>query len=211
MVQADNPNTTNPSDVRLTRKGELYADAHDPNRDYFAALATLRKQAVEEIDRLLSFLDNLDGDTDLEPSADAEPSIGWTGMEAAYATYRGQPVEDRELDLADDEETGDEHEPSLGWNEQGDSGEHPSWGMVDAERDDCDLEDGGDEEPDHEDGHHGGQLSERYLRRLRERRLEAKRREAAKGDPVYVDAQGRAWVGLMPRPDVNVDDRWARP
>jgi hypothetical protein len=57
MTQADQPNTTNPSDVTLTRKGQRYADAHDPNREYFAALASLRKQAAAEIERLIAFLE----------------------------------------------------------------------------------------------------------------------------------------------------------
>jgi hypothetical protein len=56
MDQADNPNSTNPSGVALTRKGERYAAA----------------QRTDEIERLLTFLDNLDGDPDFEPEQELE-------------------------------------------------------------------------------------------------------------------------------------------
>src|SRR5689334_17393632 len=95
MVQADSADTTNTSGVTLTRKGERYVALHG-NQAYFAAMAKLRREAEDEIDRLLAFLDNLDGDPDFEPEqevrihfradgsieveeyddSDLEPSIG---------------------------------------------------------------------------------------------------------------------------------------
>ena len=66
-----------------------------------AALARLRAEAVAEIERLMQFLDERDGDPDLEPNdggapsphyadeaegdhADDEPSLGWTDMESRF-------------------------------------------------------------------------------------------------------------------------------
>lgn len=37
---------------------------------------TIRQQAEEAIERLISLLDELDGDADLEPNGDLEPSLG---------------------------------------------------------------------------------------------------------------------------------------
>lgn len=37
------------------------------------AIHKLRREAVEEINRLIAFLDETDGDPDLEPDVDAEP------------------------------------------------------------------------------------------------------------------------------------------
>lgn len=70
-----------------------------------------------EIERLISILDWLDPDPDIEdegdfePTEDNEPLYGWTGMEAAYGRYsleyNGQGADELELDEADSE-------PSLG-------------------------------------------------------------------------------------------------
>lgn len=37
---------------------------------------TIRQQAEEAIERLIALLDELDGDADLEPNGDFEPSLG---------------------------------------------------------------------------------------------------------------------------------------
>jgi hypothetical protein len=109
MSQADSIPTTNPSDVSLTRKGQRYAANHDPNAEYFAALATLRREAMAEIDRLLQFLDNLDGDVDLEdggddePSSDEEASLGWTTTGQGGGFYYNAADLDCEHDTANDE------------------------------------------------------------------------------------------------------------
>ena len=53
MAQAEPANTTNPSGVTLTRKGERYVLEHlrapESPEEYFRALATLRKAARDEI------------------------------------------------------------------------------------------------------------------------------------------------------------------
>jgi hypothetical protein len=108
MDQATEPHTTNPADVSLTRKGERYAATYDPNAEYFAALGKLRREAAAEIDRLLQFIDNLDGDPDLEdgaddePIEDTEPSLGWT-LAGHRGRLDGVLDVDVELDEADAE------------------------------------------------------------------------------------------------------------
>ena len=64
------------------------------NDDAFPALspATLRQNIEATIERLLVLLDTLDGDPDLEPDADGEPSLGWT------ATMAFGSLDDREED-----------------------------------------------------------------------------------------------------------------
>jgi hypothetical protein len=88
------------------------------------AIRRLRREAADEIERLLALLDALDGDPDLEPTLgylppgmpdeaepsgdEGEPSLGWTEGEARFGC---NPVfcggADLELDQSDDE-------PSLG-------------------------------------------------------------------------------------------------
>lgn len=38
---------------------------------------TIRQQAEEAIERLIALLDEIDGDADLEPNGDLEPSLGF--------------------------------------------------------------------------------------------------------------------------------------
>jgi len=72
---------------------------------------TLKRACIEDtLDTLFAFLDDLDGDPDLEPNGDAEPSLGWP--------ITGQPVhdlqnDDREEDGCDAEDDGTT-EPNLG-------------------------------------------------------------------------------------------------
>ena len=81
-------------------------------------LLDLTRPMIEsEIERLISILDWLDPDPDIEdegdfePTEDNEPLYGWTGLEAAYGRYcleyNGQGADELELDDADSE-------PSLG-------------------------------------------------------------------------------------------------
>lgn len=108
-----------PADIALTRKGERYA---------LAALARLRAEAEEEIERLLSFLDETDVDPDLEPAGDEndedgdrEPALGWNRGEAAYGRYGTNHVgEEEEDDPAEESDAGEDigdEEPSLGAGE----------------------------------------------------------------------------------------------
>lgn len=76
-------------------------------RKALITLAGLRRQARDEIDRLIRFLDESDLDPDLEDDGSDEPSIGGYGHEA-----------DLELDDCDAEDGGD-REPSLGWTVDG--------------------------------------------------------------------------------------------
>ena len=89
--------------------------AHPNPAAFLPAAPRLRERIEAEIERLISLLDTLDGDADLEPGNDDEPSMGWS------YSFEGVPVppaadggDDRELDEADDEDGGD-REPSLGW------------------------------------------------------------------------------------------------
>ena len=84
----------------------------------------LRARVEDAIERLIAFLDALDGDADFEPVNDDEPALGWT------YSFDGAPVlpidlvgDDRELDEADDEGGGD-LEPSLGWCDHGRGARH---------------------------------------------------------------------------------------
>ena len=100
---------TETSDITLTPKGERYCHDHT-NAEYFAKLRALRKEAVAEIERLLTFLDDLDGDPEMEESGDLEPSLGWPdGRGPTFAPA----TDDLERDESDDEDGGD-GEPSLG-------------------------------------------------------------------------------------------------
>ncbi len=71
----------------------------------------LRSTIENEIERLIRLLDLIDGDCDLEDGADAEPSIDSTPRIFGHCVEH-----DLELDICDDEWSGDEHEPTLGWN-----------------------------------------------------------------------------------------------
>lgn len=70
-------------------------------------------QLLDEANRLIALLDALDGDTDREPDADAEPSLGRFGFDPTGG-------DDRELDDADAEDGGDD--------EPGTDGETETWG-----------------------------------------------------------------------------------
>ncbi|WP_128089473.1 hypothetical protein [Bradyrhizobium viridifuturi] len=57
----------------------LYLPTGVSPEELFQAMGRLRKEAQDEIDRLLAFLDQLDGDPDLEPNGDDEPELGSVG------------------------------------------------------------------------------------------------------------------------------------
>ncbi|MCF2523900.1 hypothetical protein [Bradyrhizobium sp. G127] len=83
-------------------------------------IARLRRQARDEIDRLIRFLDESDLDPDLEDTGDDEPSIGFC--------YEA----DLELDDCDAEDNGD-REPSLGWTVDGELGARQDLELCHAE------------------------------------------------------------------------------
>jgi hypothetical protein len=70
----------------------------------------LRASLEAKIEEMIALLDAIDGDENLEDGNDAEPSLD------SAPQLVGKRLEyDLELDSADDEFTGDEHEPTLGW------------------------------------------------------------------------------------------------
>lgn len=61
------------------------------------AARRLRRLLSAVIEAILQYLDELDGDADLEPAADAEPSMGWAapaGTGSPRAALVGEDVED---------------------------------------------------------------------------------------------------------------------
>jgi hypothetical protein len=90
----------------------LYVPTDVTPEKLFQAIGRLRKEARDEIDRLLNFLDETDGHMEREPDDD-EPSLGWP--ERITAGQFGSPggTDDREGEPEHDED-GDPAEPSLG-------------------------------------------------------------------------------------------------
>lgn len=143
MDHAENLHTTNPSGVTLTRKGERAVHQQAMARSLaIAEKKRIRLEAGEEIERLMTILDRLDGDPDLEPSGDEDDddrqeefSLGWAGHMNQTSRHRMGELDthfgDRELDRADDEDGGD-LEPSLAIHAA------LGWFDYDAEDDPCD-------------------------------------------------------------------------
>lgn len=71
---------------------------------FLALTPALRLQVHTTIEALISLLDQLDGDADLEDNGDAEHSLGWL---ARGPQRVGTDNTDLELDTADDEDGGD--------------------------------------------------------------------------------------------------------
>lgn len=109
-------------------------------QDIFRAIGRLRKEARDEIDRLIRFLDESDNHMELEPEdeaddADAGPSLGsfdrMTDQSKAWRTQSvwSLPAVDAEQDTADDE-------PAFGSLDQHDNQERWAAGdRRDAEQD----------------------------------------------------------------------------
>lgn len=67
-----------------------------------------RASLEAKIEELIALLDLLDGDADLEPDNDNEPSLGWSDMESRYGCQADPHGEDdRELEDENDEDGGD--------------------------------------------------------------------------------------------------------
>ncbi|OWK20649.1 hypothetical protein AJ88_27745 [Mesorhizobium amorphae CCBAU 01583] len=86
---------------------------------------SVEKRLNDLLDRAMSLitaLDLMEADCDLEDTADDEPSLGWTERggngSASYSApnFPAGDTLDLEQDNCDDEDGGDEHEPSLGWS-----------------------------------------------------------------------------------------------
>ena len=100
-----------PADSLDSRSANL-ATQEANRRKALITLARLRRQARDEIDRLIRFLDESDLDPDLENSGDDEPSLGWcvnggglSGVEDLEAGDEddedGDPAEDSDSGIGD--------------------------------------------------------------------------------------------------------------
>jgi len=141
-------------------------------------LLLAREEVAQTIERLIAILDEIDGEAELEPTGDDEPTLGWPagGMRMVGSTMDG------------------EAEPSLGWTGNVNQASRNRLGEgEDYEQDDADHEDSdpgeesdeGELEPDAEpngdemDGNLAGTTSDveaamppspHYITRLRKRR-----------------------------------------
>ena len=96
MAQADTTDTTNPPAAEKPQES-FYLPTDVSPEEVFQAIGRLRKDARDEIDRLIRFLDKTDSYMfrELEDSVDdnpqgdegeAEPSLGWTEQEARWGS-----------------------------------------------------------------------------------------------------------------------------
>ncbi len=124
-----------PLGVPAAAAGELYFKTDVSPEQIFHAIGQLRKEARDEIDRLIRFLDDTENHMELEPDGSDEPWLGWP--EARSGAGPGCSTDDRELDDCDDEDAHDS-EPSLGSLDHNHSQER--WAA--GERRDLELDDG---------------------------------------------------------------------
>ena len=101
------PNTTVPAD------GEAMPTA----TAFLAVTPTMRRRLAATCEALIALLDEIDGDENLEETADNEPHLGWPNAgQPAVAAMSSD--DDREADSADYESSHDE-EHQLGWQNEG--------------------------------------------------------------------------------------------
>lgn len=136
----------------------LYLPTDVTPETFFQAIGRLRREAQDEIERLLAFLDATEGDPD------AEPSLGWTSSLGHYLETPADLIgnanfgDDRESDDSDYEPDTD-LEPSLGWRGAGCFPENDSQDGVDFH---LNADHGGEFEEDH-DGREPSEDAERWL------------------------------------------------
>jgi hypothetical protein len=169
MTQADSVHSTpptstsaiddpqSPAKLPAGAQDSLYLPTDVSPEEVFQAIGRLRKDARDEIDRLIRFLDESDNHMAIEDCAidddpcddagEAEPSLGWTEQEARWGKHATPADIDAELDNCDDEpslartSSVDQTAPQGGGSDcEGD--EHDG-----AEPDEADEEDNGDYEP----------------------------------------------------------------
>lgn len=76
------------------------------------AIASRIETLSDQMNALIAVLDGMDGDPDVEPNGDEEPSLGWPGNGPAQFGRRPEQLDDdREFDIGD-------YEPSLASPEQ---------------------------------------------------------------------------------------------
>ena len=162
MTQADSVLSTPPTN---TSAEPLYLPVEMTPEEIFRAIGKLRKDARDEIDRLIRFLDETDNHMEREEAVDDgpcddneldgpeneedeesepdEPSLGgsasseWSNQEG-WAWQPAVMSTRKGTDLEDEHdgaEPGDDDEPSLGWTTSGVLGE-----INDRELDNCDRE-----------------------------------------------------------------------
>jgi hypothetical protein len=123
------------------RAGLYYPTPTSPE-EAFRAIGRLRKEARDEIDRLIRFLDESDNHMELEPDGGDEPSLGWITSVSQGSHCGG--TDDLEADDSDDE-------PSLGSHELPSGAlcysQSASFGEVDVEGEHDGREPGEDDEP----------------------------------------------------------------
>jgi hypothetical protein len=175
MTQADSVHSTPPINTSAINESQspakppeeaqvsLYLPTDVSPEEVFQAIGRLRKEARDEIDRLIRFLDDTDNHMELDQAVDDvgcdapdegndEPSLGWTEQEARWGRHAWSGFIDAELDPVDDE-------PSLGALPDVDQTKWEKAGGDDREGDGCaddregdELQHGGDEhdgaEPD---------------------------------------------------------------
>ena len=114
------PNTTVPA------AGGALPAAH-LNLDYRRSLRDVRRQAEEEVERLLDLLDKIAPDDELEADedfeddpSDREPSLGCTGAVDQSKSWRGGEFADLDLEMQVDDGPIDEDE----LDDDGDWGDH---------------------------------------------------------------------------------------
>jgi hypothetical protein len=129
----------------------LYLPTDIAPEQLFKAMGKLRRAAMDEIERLIAFLDSTEPDTDLEPDlagysagmdsregdesddedgADSEPALGWTGA-SCYPENQSQDGPNFCLNADAGRDLEDEHdgsepdvdgEASLGWTDNPNQG-----------------------------------------------------------------------------------------
>jgi hypothetical protein len=116
MTQADSVHSTPPTNTSAiddtqsptkppesAQQGPLYIPTDVTPEELFQAIGRLRKEARDEIDRLIGFLDKTDDyiSRELEESNDDEPSLGWTNTGLQCGHCGG--VDDLEAEPENDE------------------------------------------------------------------------------------------------------------
>jgi hypothetical protein len=134
----------------------LYLPTDVTPEEVFQAIGRLRKEARDEIDRLIRFLDETDNHMEREPDddepvEDEEPSLGsfdcMTDQSKSWAGRKCDPITGEDF-AVDAENDNSDDEPSLGSVAVGESRSQEGW----TDGSNSDLEDGHDgAEPD-EDG-----------------------------------------------------------
>lgn len=93
------------------RLSDVALPAAQTSSDALTTLARLRKEAAAEIERLLAFLDETDGDCDLEPSLGSSNDATWTVANQDITWGRHYDAGDREVDAGDNIEIDADEEP----------------------------------------------------------------------------------------------------